>query len=65
MDLWSFLRNDEVNAVIFGLDFANQMEAMFKRDLDDSEAISLEKWERRSPGERMKELFTRPLGYWL
>ena len=65
MDLWSFLRNDEVNAVILGPDFAGQMEAMFQRDLDDSEAISMEKWERRSLGERMKELFSRSIGYWL
>ncbi len=65
MDLWSFLRNDEVNAVILGGDFASQMENMFKMDLDDSEAISMEKWERRSLGERMKEIFSRSLGYWL
>jgi len=65
MDLWSFLRNDEVNAVIFGSDFAGQMEATFERDLEDSDAISLEKWKRRSLGERMKELFSRSLGYWL
>ncbi len=65
MDLWSFLRNDEVNAVILGPDFAGQMEAMFQRDLDDCEAISMEKWERRSLGERIKELFSRSIGYWL
>lgn len=65
MDLWSFLRNDEVNAVIFGRDFAGQMEAMFEKDLEDSEAISLDKWESRSLGERVKELFSRSLGYWL
>lgn len=65
MDLWSFLRNDEVNAVIFGPHFATQMEGMFERDLEGSEAISLEKWERRSLAERMKELFSRALGYWL
>ena len=65
MDLWSFLRNDEVNAVVLGPDFANQMEAMFERDLDDSEAISVEKWERRSLAERLKEIFSRSIGYWL
>jgi cardiolipin synthase len=65
MDLWSFLRNDEVNAVILGPQFATQMEAMFEKDLEGSEAISLEKWERRSLGERMKELLSRSLGYWL
>jgi cardiolipin synthase A/B len=65
MDLWSFLRNNEVNAVIFSPNFADQMEAMFQKDLDDSEEISSEKWERRSLGERMMELFSRPLAYWL
>jgi cardiolipin synthase len=54
-----------VNAVIFGPHFATQMEGMFERDLEGSEAISLEKWERRSLAERMKELFSRSLGYWL
>jgi cardiolipin synthase len=65
MDLWSFLRNDEVNTVIFGRDFARQMEAMFEGDIGDSEAISLDKWQRRSLGERIKELLSRSLGYWL
>lgn len=65
MDLWSFLRNDEVNAVILGRDFAGQMEDMFQRDLDDSDAISLDKWECRSLGERLKEVLSRSLGYWL
>jgi hypothetical protein len=27
MDLWSFMSNDEVNAVILGQDFATKMEA--------------------------------------
>ena len=65
MDLWSFLRNDEVNAVILGKDFAVQMEAMFRDDLENSDMLSLEKWERRSLGERMKETFSRMLSYWL
>jgi len=54
-----------VNAVVLGPDFANQMEVMFERDLDDSEAISVEKWERRSLAERLKEIFSRSIGYWL
>jgi cardiolipin synthase len=29
MDLWSFLRNNEVNAIILGSDFANEMEAKY------------------------------------
>ncbi len=65
MDLWSFLRNNEVNAVILGRDFANQMEAMFKRDLDDSNRISLYNWECRPLMEHIKERFSRMLRYWL
>jgi cardiolipin synthase len=65
LDLWSFLRNDEVNAVILGRDFADQMEAMFTRDLDNSDRIHLESWEQRSLHERMRELFSRLFAYWL
>jgi|WetSurMetagenome_2_1015567.scaffolds.fasta_scaffold15683_5 cardiolipin synthase A/B len=65
LELWSFLRNDEVNAVILGRDFADQMEAMFTRDLDNSDRIHLESWEQRSLHERMRELFSRLFAYWL
>ncbi len=65
MDLWSFLRNDEVNAVILGRDFGEQMEAMFERDLQDSRAITLEEWKRRPFRERLKEWFARRLSHWL
>ena len=65
MDRWSFLRNDEINAVILGRDFAVQMEELFRKDLDNSDEIDLQKWKRRSLGERMKELFSRSMGYWL
>jgi cardiolipin synthase A/B len=65
MDLWSFLRNDEVNAVILGRDFANQMESMFMRDLGDSNEIHLERWEHRSLGEHLKEFFSQLFSRWL
>lgn len=65
MDLWSFLRNDEVNAVILGRDFASQMEAMFTKDLENSDAIHFEEWKHRTVGERMKEWFSRLFSYWL
>jgi cardiolipin synthase A/B len=65
MDLWSFLRNDEVNAVILGRDFAEQMEVMFSRDLNNSNEINLESWERRALHERMREWFSQLFGYWL
>ena len=65
MDLWSFLRNDEVNAIILGQDFATEMEAMFIKDLEQSDQILLEKWKKRPLGDRLKEWFTRLLAHWL
>lgn len=65
MDLWSFLRNDEVNAMILGQDFAAEMEAMFERDIDQSNQLLLEQWKKRPLVDRMKEFFTRLLAHWL
>jgi cardiolipin synthase len=65
MDLWSFLRNDEVNAMILGQDFAAEMEAMFGRDIEQSNQILLEEWKKRPLVDRVKEFFTRLLAHWL
>jgi cardiolipin synthase len=65
IDLWSFLRNDEVNAVILGRDFAIEMEVMFEKDIANSNQILLEQWKKRSFGDRMKEWLARLLQYWL
>ncbi|MHC1741784.1 MAG: cardiolipin synthase [Syntrophobacteraceae bacterium] len=65
MDLWSFVRNDEVNAVILGLEFAEQMETMFQKDLENSREITLEAWKKRPFRERVKEWLARRLSYWL
>jgi len=65
MDLWSFLRNDEVNAVILGRGFASQMELLFEKDIEDSHQIRLEQWKKRNFSERAKEWLARLLQYWL
>jgi len=65
MDLWSFLRSDEVNAMILGQDFATEMEAMFAKDLEECKQIFLEQWKKRPFGDRVKEWFTRLLAPWL
>ena len=65
MDLWSFLRNDEVNAIILGRDFGAEMEAMFEKDVNDSNEIRLERWEKRPLSERAKEWIARLIQYWL
>jgi cardiolipin synthase len=59
LDWRSFLDNDEVNAVILGREFAQQMQAMFDKDLRASQAITLEEWERRSLMFRLKEWGSR------
>jgi cardiolipin synthase len=65
LDWRSFLHNDEINAVVLGGDFGNQMRAMFERDLKDSRAIVLDDWQRRPLGQRLKESFARLWQYWL
>ncbi|MBZ0069772.1 MAG: cardiolipin synthase B [Thiobacillus sp.] len=65
LDWRSFLHNDEINASILGRDFARQMDAMFARDLAESDAIDLERWEQRSLLLRLKEGVARLAEYWL
>jgi len=65
MDLWSFLRNDEVNAIVLGEDFATEMEAQFEKDIADSNQILLEQWKKRPLIGMVKEWFARLLQYWL
>ncbi len=65
MDLWSFLRNDEVNAVILSAEFAKEMEAMFANDLLTSKEITSEQWEHRPLGGRLKEWIARLFSHWL
>ncbi|MHB1186334.1 cardiolipin synthase [Thiobacillus sp.] len=65
LDWRSFLHNDELNAAILGREFARQMDAMFARDLAESDAIDLERWEQRSLILRLKEGVARIAEYWL
>jgi len=62
LDWRSFLDNDEINAVILGREFAQQMQAMFAKDLEASQAIDAERWERRSLSLRLKEWMARVWG---
>jgi cardiolipin synthase len=65
LDWRSFLHNDEINAVILGRNFALQMDAMFARDLAESETITLDQWQQRSLMSRVKEVIARFGAYWL
>ena len=65
LDWRSFLHNQEVNAVILGPEFGAQMQTMFEADLAASSRITLEEWERRPLGNRLKEITSRLWKYWL
>jgi cardiolipin synthase A/B len=65
LDWRSFLHNHELDAVVLGVEFGKQVQAMFERDLAASDAVALEQWERRPLHLRLKELLARAWEYWL
>jgi cardiolipin synthase len=64
-DLWSFARNEEINAIILGVDFANQLEALFKKDKEESVEVIPEEWSVRPLFTRMREWMARLVSPWL
>jgi cardiolipin synthase A/B len=62
LDWRSFLDNDEINAVVLGRDFGRKMQTMFAVDLDSSDTIELDAWERRPLLFRLKEWAARVWG---
>jgi cardiolipin synthase len=62
LDWRSFLDNDEINAVVLGREFAQQMQTMFDKDIAASDAIDLHTWERRPLSFRFKEWMARVWG---
>jgi cardiolipin synthase len=65
MDFWSFLKNDEVNAIILSRAFAAEMEKMFDGDLEVSDQVKLEEWKKRPLFPRIKELIAHLFAHWL
>jgi cardiolipin synthase len=65
MDLWSFLSDDEVNAVILSHEFAGEMEKMFAGDLAESDQIQWEEWKKRPLFPRISEWFAHLFAHWL
>ena len=61
-DSWSFMRNDELNVVIIGVDFADQMEALFKRDIAASKEVTREDWSSRPIWTRVRDWISPPHG---
>ncbi len=65
LDWRSFMDNDEVNAVILGRDFAQQMAAMFAIDQAASTPITAQGWADRSLQLKLKEWLARLWERWL
>lgn len=59
LDWWSIARDNEVNAIVLGHSFGDEMDLMFKNDLEDSQQVELLKWDQRSLLERFREAFAR------
>lgn len=55
LDWRSLLYNEELNAVVLGADFAAAANAVFDKDLANSEAITMEAWNARPFSDRFKE----------
>jgi len=65
LDWRSFLHNEELNAVVLGQEFGDQVQAMFARDLAASDEVTLDRWVNRPLDLRVKEFFARAWEYWL
>ena len=65
MDFWSFLSNDEVNAVILSRVFAVEMEKMFARDIAESDPILPAEWKKRPLYPRFREWLAHLIRRWL
>lgn len=65
MDFWSFSSNDEINAVVLNRPFAGEMEAMFDKDIAESEQLTWEKWKARPFTQMVKEWAAHLFSRWL
>lgn len=65
MDWRSFLHNQEVNVVILGSNFGEQMRQVFLADQAQAQAITLQQWRQRPLHMRFKEQLGHLWEYWL
>lgn len=65
MDMRSFLHNSEVNVVVLGSDFGDEMEAMFENDVAEGTLITAEAWSHRPLTARLRQWFSSIWAYWL
>ena len=55
LDWWSIARNNELNAVILSHTFGDEMNLMFRNDMENSGQITLDDWKNRGLLERLHE----------
>jgi cardiolipin synthase len=65
LDWRSLIYNDELDAVVLGPRFAAQVQAVFAKDLAESEEVTLQSWRHRPLQDRLKELSARAWAYML
>jgi cardiolipin synthase A/B len=65
LDMRSFLHNDEANAIVISRDFGQRMEEVFSKDQRASQPVDLQRWQKRSLWQRVKEFSVGLFGYWL
>jgi cardiolipin synthase len=65
LDWRSLLYNDELNTVVLGPEFAARTNAVFEKDLADSEEITWEAWKNRPLFDRLKEIGARSWAHFL
>lgn len=59
LDWRSIVGNNEIDVIVLGDDFGDQMQALFSRDLAVSGRIDAARWARRGLGQRLLESFAR------
>jgi len=59
LDWWSIARNNEINAVILSHSFGDEMNQMFRSDMENPRQIDLDGWKRRGLCERLEETAAR------
>lgn len=64
-DWRSVLHNHELAAVVLGTEFGAQMRALFERDIQGSEELTLARWSARPVEMRIKEWLSNVWRYWL
>jgi len=65
LDYRSFFHSNEANAVIYGAEFGQDMEALFLLDQNQNQEIRLSSWMERPILQRLKEILGRIFDYWL